>query len=59
MVSVGKPKVDLLPLKWQNGFDENSLPEILSAELPIPVGQVEFKEETPKALRKVYRKFNI
>jgi hypothetical protein len=59
LVSVGKPEVDTLPFKWQNGFDENSLPEITSAELPIRAGQPELKEETAKASIKVFLTFNI
>lgn len=51
--------MDTLPFKWQNGFDENSLPEITSAELPIRAGQPELKEETAKASIKVFLTFNI
>lgn len=43
----------MLPFKWHKGFDENSLPEIASADLPIPIVQDSIRENTPKVLPKV------
>ena len=49
----------MLPFKWHNGFDEKSLPEIVSAELPISIGHGELKEEIPKTVIKVFSVFKV
>ena len=49
----------MLPFMWHNGFDEKSLPEIVSAELPISAGHAQLKEEIPKTVIKVFSVFKV
>ena len=51
--------MDTLPFKWHKGFDEKTLPEITSADLPIALLKYAAKDDVLKEIFKVFKKSNI